>query len=180
MRKLRSRFACGFAALALSIACAGEAGEEAPEAADTTAVEEPKEEAPAPVAREYAPELEVDLEAMTETEEGLFYETLQEGSGEVAERGDTVTVHYTGWLPSGETFDSSRDRDEPFQFLLGAGRVIPGWDQGVEGMRVGERRRLVIPPDLGYGASGAGGVIPPDATLVFEVELLDTESGAGG
>jgi FKBP-type peptidyl-prolyl cis-trans isomerase len=94
------------------------------------------------------------------------------GDGDEAVAGTRVTVHYTGWLTSGSKFDSSKDRNSPFAFPLGAGHVISGWDEGVQGMKVGGKRKLTIPPELGYGARGAGGVIPPNATLVFEVELL--------
>lgn len=102
----------------------------------------------------------------------LTVEEIQVGSGAEAVAGKDVSVHYTGWLTDGTKFDSSVDRGRPFQFPLGAGRVIQGWDQGVAGMKVGGKRKLTIPPSLGYGARGAGGVIPPNATLVFEVELL--------
>ena len=107
------------------------------------------------------------------TDSGLKYENLQEGEGELATAGCTVRVHYTGWLTDGTKFDSSLDRKDPFSFPLGGGRVIRGWDEGVQGMKPGGRRKLTIPPQLGYGAAGAGGVIPPNATLVFEVELLE-------
>jgi FKBP-type peptidyl-prolyl cis-trans isomerase FkpA len=112
---------------------------------------------------------------MTEkiTDSGLRYTDLVVGEGETAAAGRTVNVHYTGWLTDGTKFDSSVDRNTPFSFPLGGGRVIRGWDEGVQGMRVGGRRKLTIPPHLGYGPRGAGGVIPPNATLVFEVELLE-------
>lgn len=103
---------------------------------------------------------------------GLQYEDLVVGNGTMAEPGMNVSVHYTGWLTDGTKFDSSVDRNEPFQFQLGAGMVIRGWDEGVKGMRIGGKRKLTIPSDMGYGARGAGGVIPPNATLVFDVELL--------
>jgi FKBP-type peptidyl-prolyl cis-trans isomerase FkpA len=106
------------------------------------------------------------------TASGLGIADLQTGEGDEAKAGKTVDVHYTGWLENGTKFDSSLDRRSPFSFRLGAGQVIPGWDEGVAGMKVGGKRRLVIPPALGYGARGAGGVIPPNATLIFEVELL--------
>ena len=106
---------------------------------------------------------------------GLQYEELAVGSGKMAEPGMNVSVHYTGWLTTGEKFDSSVDRGQPFKFQLGAGQVIQGWDEGVKGMRIGGKRKLTIPPDLGYGARGAGGVITPNATLVFDVELLDVQ-----
>jgi FKBP-type peptidyl-prolyl cis-trans isomerase len=102
----------------------------------------------------------------------LQIEELQVGTGTEATPGNKVSVHYTGWLTTGEKFDSSVDRGTPFEFALGGGQVIKGWDQGVAGMKIGGKRKLTIPPDLGYGARGAGGLIPPNATLVFEVELL--------
>ena len=100
-------------------------------------------------------------------------EKLISGNGAAPKRGSSVTVHYTGWLPDGTKFDSSVDRDEPFTFVLGAGQVIQGWDQGVAGMKVGGRRQITIPPELGYGSRGAGGVIGPNETLVFVVDLFD-------
>ncbi len=113
---------------------------------------------------------------MITTNSGLQYEDLIVGTGAEAVAGKRVSVHYTGWLyengAAGKKFDSSKDRGQPFQFGLGAGQVISGWDEGVQGMKVGGKRHLVIPSALGYGAQGAGGVIPPNATLLFEVELL--------
>jgi FKBP-type peptidyl-prolyl cis-trans isomerase len=102
----------------------------------------------------------------------LIIDDLVTGSGDTAKAGQYVTVHYTGWLTNGQKFDSSLDRNDPFEFRLGAGQATRGWDQGVAGMQVGGKRKLTIPPEMGYGARGAGGVIPPNATLVFEVELL--------
>ena len=109
------------------------------------------------------------------TASGLKYQVLKKGTGETAKDGQTVSVHYTGWLTNGTKFDSSVDRGQPFQFALGAGQVIKGWDEGVAGMKVGEKRKLTIPANLGYGDRGAGGVIPPGATLVFDVELLGVQ-----
>ena len=111
------------------------------------------------------------------TSSGLQYVDLTVGNGDVAKAGNQVSVHYTGWLQNpdgskGRKFDSSKDRGQPFQFALGQGQVIKGWDEGVQGMQVGGVRELIIPPALGYGQGGAGGVIPPNATLIFEVELL--------
>jgi len=109
---------------------------------------------------------------MITTPSGLKYEELQEGTGGTAKAGDTVDVHYTGWLTNGTKFDSSVDRGQPFSFKLGAGRVIKGWDEGVAGMKEGGKRKLTIPSELGYGKRGAGADIPPNAVLVFDVELL--------
>jgi len=114
---------------------------------------------------------------MTTTASGLQYEDTLVGDGAEAKPGQHVHVHYTGWLfndgQQGAKFDSSHDRNDPFAFSLGAGMVIKGWDEGVAGMKIGGKRTLIIPPQLGYGARGAGGVIPPNATLKFDVELLD-------
>lgn len=115
--------------------------------------------------------------SMITTESGLQYEDNVVGEGAEAAAGQHVTVHYTGWLrnddgSTGAKFDSSKDRNDPFEFSLGAGQVIKGWDEGGQGMKIGGLRRLTIPASLGYGARGAGGVIPPNATLIFDVELL--------
>lgn len=106
------------------------------------------------------------------TASGLEYEDIKEGTGASPATGQTATVHYVGTLTNGKKFDSSRDRGQPFEFRVGLGQVIKGWDEGVGSMKVGGIRKLTIPPALGYGASGAGGVIPPNATLLFEVELI--------
>lgn len=108
-----------------------------------------------------------------DTDSGLRYIVIERGDGPSPETGDRVRVHYTGWLTDGRKFDSSRDRGEPYLFPVGVGQVIRGWDQGVGAMNVGGQRRLIIPPELGYGQRGAGNVIPPGATLIFDVELLE-------
>ena len=125
------------------------------------------------IAGSYASELNVDPSAMTRTESGLYYQDIVTGEGPAVQAGQTVRVHYTGWLPDGTEFDSSRNRNEHLEVTVGVGNVIPGWDEGLQGMQVGGQRKLVIPPNLAYGDRGAGGVIPPGATLVFDVELLE-------
>ncbi len=109
------------------------------------------------------------------TSSGLQYIDQAVGTGDTAKAGQTVSVHYTGWLTNGKKFDSSVDRGQPFSFKLGVGQVIKGWDEGVQGMKIGGKRKLTIPSNLGYGARGAGGLIPPHATLVFDVELLGVQ-----
>jgi peptidylprolyl isomerase len=111
-------------------------------------------------------------EQTIQTASGLEYVEIQAGTGAQPKTGDSVSVHYTGWLKSGQKFDSSHDRGQPIVFPIGKGRVIKGWDEGVGSMKVGGKRKLIIPAHLGYGDRGAGGVIPPGATLVFEVELV--------
>jgi FKBP-type peptidyl-prolyl cis-trans isomerase len=123
----------------------------------------------------FAAELGIDTAAMTSTSSGLRYQDLSAGQGREATPGSTAVVHYTGWLTDGKKFDSSRDHGEPFAFRVGGGQVIAGWDEGVAGMKVGGRRKLVIPASLGYGQAGAPPVIPPGATLVFDVELLEVQ-----
>lgn len=124
------------------------------------------------IATEYAPELNVDIAAMERLPSGLHRLDLEVGDGRFATPGDIIAVHYTGWLPNGQQFDSSRERP-PFLLRLGVGDVIEGWDEGVAGMREGGRRRLVIPPVLAYGEAGMPPAIPPNATLVFEIELVE-------
>lgn len=133
--------------------------------------------APAPVAitsTTFAPALGINLTAMTMTASGLYYQDVTVGSGAVAQAGKQLSVQYTGWLPDGTKFDSSVDRGQPFAFTLGVGAVIPGWDEGVAGMRAGGVRKLVIPSSLGYGARGSG-PIPPNSVLVFSIQLLSVQ-----
>jgi FKBP-type peptidyl-prolyl cis-trans isomerase len=143
----------------------------APAAAAPAPAPAPAEAAPAETAQ--AEPAAAQPETVT-TPSGLQYQILQAGSGAEAQTGQTVTVNYTGWLTDGTKFDSSFDHGQPFQFPLGEHQVIAGWDEGVTGMRIGEKRKLIVPPDLGYGAGGVG-PIPGNATLVFEVELLDAK-----
>jgi peptidylprolyl isomerase len=148
-----------------ALATAGQAIAQAPELAQASDLSTTD-------AADLMPENTENAENIVTTPSGLQYIDLVEGTGATPAAGQTVFVHYTGTLQDGTKFDSSRDRNRPFSFTLGAGRVIRGWDEGISTMKVGGRRQLIIPPDLGYGARGAGGVIPPNATLVFDVELL--------
>ena len=126
---------------------------------------------PDPAMNSYDPSLAVNLATMTKSPTGLYVQEMAPGAGSPAANGDSVSMHYTGWLPDGKKFDSSRDRGTPYTFVLGRGKVIRGWDEGVVGMMVGARRKLVIPAALGYGERGSG-PIPPGSTLVFDVERV--------
>ena len=127
---------------------------------------------PDPTANTYAPALGIQLPAFYKTPNGVYYQDVTVGTGLVAAAGQEATVHYTGWLPNGSEFDSSRKGGQPFAFVIDGGMVIRGWDEGVKGMKVGGRRKLVIPAALGYGENGAPPDIPPNSTLVFDVELV--------
>lgn len=177
-------------ALALVLAaCGGEAPETeagrdpAPDDPETSAAAAGEADGPTdPTDLAYAPALGVDLGAMERRDSGLYVQVLEEGEGEPAEPGDSMAVHYTVWFPDGRKLDSSRDHrpPEPLPMVLGQTALIEGWTQGVTGMRLGERRRLVVPYDLAYGASGRPPQVPPYATLVFEVELAGHRPGSGG
>ena len=151
---------CVLAAAVLAIGCSSATDEAS------------QETSPAATAASSQPTTSAAPTGSTEEVTGLKIEDLVVGTGAAAKAGDQVSVHYTGWLTDGTKFDSSLDRGEPFAFTLGQGQVIEGWDKGVEGMKVGGKRKLTIPSDMAYGAQGAGDVIPPNAVLVFEVELL--------
>lgn len=161
-------------AMLLALGLSG-CGDGEPEGADVQVEDAaaPAVERVDPTAIDYADELEIDFDDFERTESGLYYRVDAEGEGDEAVPGREVEAHYTGYLPNGQVFDTSRDGESGISFPLGRGAVIAGWDEGLEGMRVGEQRTLVIPPELAYGTQGAGGgVIPPNAVLVFEVELV--------
>ena len=170
----RHRLAAAFALAATSAlgACRGERTDDAP-AADAAASAPAN---PDPAQNSYAPDLGVDLTKLTKTESGILYQDVTPGSGAEAKYNTRVRVHYTGRLPSGKQFDSSRNGGEPYEFTIGAREVIRGWDEGVPGMKVGGRRKLVLPAALGYGADGAPPDIPPNSVLVFDIELLDVKA----
>jgi FKBP-type peptidyl-prolyl cis-trans isomerase FkpA len=171
----RYRLAAAFGAAASTLAaCARErAGDAADSAAGAAAPSTPAN--PDPAQNTYAPDLAVDLAKFTKTESGVLYQDVTPGTGAEAKYNTRVRVHYTGWLPNGKEFDSSRKGGTPFEFTIGAKEVIRGWDEGVPGMKVGGRRKLVLPAALGYGADGAPPDIPPNSVLVFDVELLDVK-----
>lgn len=167
MRNSRARFLLAASLVAL-VACGG-----GDEAAEVPATRTPESVAGAPSLPDFAESLNVDLGQMRRSDTGLYYMDLDEGTGLAAKDGHIVSVHYTGWLPTGDVFDSNVAGDEPFSFQLGRRDVISGWEEGVRGMRINGKRRLVIPPELAYGQRGYPGAIPPNAYLVFDVELLD-------
>jgi len=160
-------------ALLLVVAACGDAPDEVPPPMEEP---EPAAELVDPRMETYATELRINIDEMETTASGVYFRIDEPGDGEEAESGRTVAIHYTGYLPDGSAFDSSREQEQPFTIQLGAGQVIPGFEHGIEGMQVGERRTVIIPPHLAYGAQGAGaGVIPPNAVLIFDLELMDVE-----
>ena len=162
----------GVALLVLAAAGCYQASTTKSAVSSTSATTSPATTSPAATAPAAKPAGTAPAAAEVELPGGLKYVDLKVGEGDIAEAGLTATVHYTGWLTDGTKFDSSLDRNQPLQFRIGAGNVIRGWDEGVKGMRIGGKRHLTIPPDMGYGAAGYAPVIPPNATLVFDVELL--------
>jgi FKBP-type peptidyl-prolyl cis-trans isomerase FkpA len=175
-------------ALALAVALTTGCGQETPApneppavgtntATEGTAPQNAEADGPLPVEIEKLPGDPASGKQVQSTSSGLKYVDLVEGKGSPAEAGQQVYVHYTGWLTDGTKFDSSVDRGQPFDFPLGGGMVIKGWDEGVAGMRMGGKRKLIIPAELGYGAAGSPPTIPANATLVFDVELLDVKQG---
>ena len=167
------RRALSFLALVLLTGCTLDTVRSKPLDAQAKAPGDPNVGAPETLT--YNPSLNVDLAMMARTPSGLYWKDITVGTGAEAVRGSTAVVDYTGWLADARQFDSSRPAGKPYSFQVGQGRVIAGWDEGVAGMRVGGKRLLVIPPQLGYGPTGAGSVIPGNATLVFEVELVDVK-----
>ena len=166
--RIRLRTTALVGALVGLAACGG-----SDEADEASVAESPEPAAAAPSLPEFAETLNVSLGDMQRSPTGLYVLDVDEGTGLAAKEGHVVTVHYSGWLPTGALFDSSVEGGEPFSFQLGRRDVIAGWEEGVRGMRIGGKRRLVIPPELAYGQRGYPGAIPPNAYLVFDVELLD-------
>lgn len=165
-----------FLALVLVTGCSLDPVRSRPLGAQTKAAGNPNVGAPESLT--YNPSLNVDLAMMAYSSSGLYWKDITPGTGAEAVVGSTAVVDYTGYLANGNVFDSSKNAGKPFAFVVGQGRVIKGWDEGVAGMRVGGKRLLVIPPQLGYGSQGAGGLIPGGATLVFEVELREVRGGS--
>lgn len=170
----RSALLAGAVLASLLVACSGD-DEEARGAATATATPKAEGTSVAAASDGNAPGVPVLTGAVQRTASGLGYIDEKVGEGATPQKGQQVTVHYTGWLTNGKKFDSSRDGGQPFVFPLGAGRVIAGWDEGVATMKIGGKRRLIIPANLGYGARGSGATIPPNSVLIFDVELISAQ-----